>query len=185
MFFFNFLKRRIRKIVQQIILKTISESKIIESALSNEKWLIEQLNKGLIVDTIKEINQRNCFTWGDKERVHVATTAYMANTLFNTNCGDIFIGEYTFTGHNVCIITGSHDYNQKLFKRQEAWKKEGNDIIIGEGVWLGTNSIILGPNKIGDNAVIASGAVVTPNTNIPPNTIYGGCPAKLIKRIEY
>ena len=54
------------------------------------------------------------------------------------------------------------DYKQKLQKRQEAWKENRNDIIIGEGVWLGTNAIILGPNRIGDNAVIASGAVVTP-----------------------
>ena len=108
----------------------------------------------------------------------------MVNTQFNTSSGDIFIGEYTFTGHNVSIITGCHDYNETLKNRQEAAPMTGNDIIIGEGVWLGTNSIILGPNKIGDNAVIAAGAVVVPNTNIPANTIFGGIPAKLIKRIN-
>ena len=51
----------------------------------------------------------------------------------------------------------------------------GNDVYMGYGV-----TVIIGPCKIGDGAVIASGAVVT--SNIPPYTIVGGIPAKTIKK---
>ena len=49
---------------------------------------------------------------------------------------------------------------------------------------MGSNSVVLGPNQIGDNAVIAAGAIVIPNTNPPADTIYGGIPARLIKKID-
>lgn len=62
---------------------------------------------------------------------------------------------------------------------------QGNDIIIGKGVWLCSNATILGPCSIGDNSVIAAGAVVLANTVVPPDTIFGGVPAKKIKDVHY
>ena len=51
--------------------------------------------------------------------------------------------------------------------------------IIGNDVWIGTNAIIKKGVYIGDGAVIGSGAVVT--KDIPPYSIVGGCPAKIIR----
>jgi acetyltransferase-like isoleucine patch superfamily enzyme len=62
--------------------------------------------------------------------------------------------------------------------------REGNDIWIGRGVWLGSNAVILGPCKIGDHAVVAAGAVVVPGTEIPSLAIAAGIPAKIIKYIQ-
>ncbi|MBK8089891.1 MAG: acyltransferase [Chitinophagaceae bacterium] len=56
------------------------------------------------------------------------------------------------------------------------------EVIIGDNVWVGWGSIILKGVTIGDNSIIASGSVVT--SNIPPNVIVGGNPAKIIKQIE-
>jgi acetyltransferase-like isoleucine patch superfamily enzyme len=53
------------------------------------------------------------------------------------------------------------------------------DIIIGDDVWIGTNSIILSGVTIGQGAIIAAGAVVS--HNVPPYAIFGGVPARLIK----
>jgi len=53
------------------------------------------------------------------------------------------------------------------------------DIIIGNDVWLGSNSIIVAGVSIGDGTIIAAGSVVT--KNIPEYTIAGGIPAKPIK----
>lgn len=53
---------------------------------------------------------------------------------------------------------------------------------IGNYVLIGANSVILEGIKIGDNAVIAAGSVVT--CNVPPNTVYGGSPAKFIKDVD-
>lgn len=60
---------------------------------------------------------------------------------------------------------------------------EGNDILIKEWVWIGSNVTILGPCIIGENSVIASGAVVT--KDIPSYEIWGWVPAKKIKDIPH
>jgi acetyltransferase-like isoleucine patch superfamily enzyme len=122
--------------------------------------------------------------FGNRDRVHLNTKENMVNTLFNTSSGEIFVDEYTFSGHNVCLLTGTHDYTKKNEKRLLN-PDSGRDIHIGKGVWLCSNVTVLGPCNIGDNAVIAAGAVVTSNTIIPSGEIWGGVPAKFIKRIEF
>jgi acetyltransferase-like isoleucine patch superfamily enzyme len=107
----------------------------------------------------------------------------MNNTLFNTSSGSIYVDEYTFCGHNVCLITGTHDYKTFCEARMHNIPTEGRDIIIGKGVWIGTNVTILGPSRIGDHAVIAAGAVVTSGSDIPSKTIAAGIPAKPVKQV--
>ena len=58
----------------------------------------------------------------------------------------------------------------------------GQDIVIGNGAWIGTNAVILGPCIIGDHAVVAAGAVVT--KDVPAYAIVAGVPAKIIKYID-
>ena len=54
-------------------------------------------------------------------------------------------------------------------------------IRIGRRVWIGANVVITKGVTIGDNSVIAAGAVVT--RDIPANVVAGGVPAKVIKEI--
>lgn len=54
-------------------------------------------------------------------------------------------------------------------------------IKLGKNVWVGSNATILQGVTIGDNAVVAAGAVV--NNDVPANTVVGGVPAKVIKQI--
>ena len=54
-------------------------------------------------------------------------------------------------------------------------------IVLGRNVWVGSNSTILQGVTIGDNAVIAAGAVVT--KDVAPDTIVGGVPARYIRHI--
>lgn len=61
----------------------------------------------------------------------------------------------------------------------KAWDNKG-DIIIGNDVWIGYEAVILAGVTIGDGAIIASHAVVT--KDVPPYTIVGGVPAKIIKK---
>lgn len=51
--------------------------------------------------------------------------------------------------------------------------------IIGHDVWIGSRVTILGGVTIGTGAIIAAGAVV--NKDVPPYTIVGGVPAKIIR----
>lgn len=51
---------------------------------------------------------------------------------------------------------------------------------IGDGCFIGANSIICKDVKIGKNSIIAAGSVVT--KDIPDNEIWGGNPARYIKK---
>lgn len=115
---------------------------------------------------------------GRRERVTIHPTAIVNNALFNAVSGNIDIGEYAFFGHNVSVLTGTHDINLKGRARQRAVERTGRDIVIHEGVWIASNVTILGPVEIGHDAVVCAGAVV--NRDVSPNTIVGGVPAKVI-----
>ena len=55
-------------------------------------------------------------------------------------------------------------------------------VIIKKNAWIAIGVIILPGVTIGEGAIIASGAVVA--NDVPPNTLYGGIPAKFIKEFE-
>ena len=56
------------------------------------------------------------------------------------------------------------------------------NIIIEKNVWIGVGATVLPGVTVGEGSIIAAGAVV--NENVPPMTIVGGIPAKIIKRIN-
>ena len=55
-------------------------------------------------------------------------------------------------------------------------------VTIGSDVWLGGNVTILPGVTIGNNVIVAAGAVVT--KDVPDNSLVGGVPARLIRKIE-
>lgn len=138
----------------------------------------------LLQPLILDVVYTQIWVWGDRDRLQIAPTAGMVNTLFNTSSGRITVGDYSFTGHNVSILTGSHDYRLRHYDRMAQYPTEGRDIVIGQGVWIGSNATLLGPCTIGDHAVVAAGAVVTAGTVVPEGAIVAGVPAKLVKIIS-
>lgn len=104
------------------------------------------------------------------------------NVFINSGCrfqdqGGITLGDGALIGHNVVMATLNHG-----LMPEERSTTYPAPIIIGNNVWIGANATILQGVTIGDNAVIAAGAVVT--KDVPENTIAGGVPARIIKRIE-
>jgi maltose O-acetyltransferase len=53
--------------------------------------------------------------------------------------------------------------------------------VIGEGVWLASHVLVLGPVTIGDHAVVAGGSLV--REDVAPYTVVAGRPAKVVKTI--
>lgn len=90
--------------------------------------------------------------------------------------GGITIGDGALIGHNVVMATINHDLDPQ--RRSDILPAP---IVIGRNVWLGANSTILPGVCIGENAVIAAGAVVT--KNVPAGTVAAGIPAKPIRDI--
>lgn len=90
--------------------------------------------------------------------------------------GGVTIGDGCQIGHNVVFATLNHELNP--LDRANTFPAP---IVLGKNVWIGSNATILQGVKIGNNAVIAAGAVVT--KDVPENTVAGGVPAKFIKKI--
>lgn len=102
---------------------------------------------------------------------------------FNRNCSitcmsNISIGDECIFANNLVIV--DHDHNIYADKEKNPYVIK--DIIIGNRVWVGANATILKGVTIGDDAVIAAGAVVT--SDVLPNCVYGGVPARKIKEIS-
>lgn len=90
--------------------------------------------------------------------------------------GGVTIGDGCQIGHNVVFATLNHGLAPE--KRKSTCPAP---IMLGRNVWVGSNATILQGVTIGDNAIIAAGAVVT--KNVAANTVVGGVPAKFIKSI--
>lgn len=137
------------------------------------------------------IDSNSKITWGDflmllgpvyLKAVHGGNIVIGDRCFFNRNCsitsvGNISIGEQCIFANNVVIV--DHDHNIGFDKEEHPYIIE--DIHIGNHVWVGANAVILKGVTIGDNAVIAAGAVV--NRDVESGCIYGGIPAKKIKKI--
>lgn len=103
------------------------------------------------------------------------------NVFFNTGCsfqdrGGISIGNGSMIGMNVTIATLNHGLAIETRNTTHP-----SPVIIGDNVWIGSSSTILPGVTIGDNSVIAAGAVVT--KDVPKNTVVAGVPARVIKTV--
>lgn len=105
------------------------------------------------------------------------------NVFVNSCCcfqdqGGIYIGDNCLIGHQTVIATINHNLDPS---------KRGNCICkpvhLANNVWLGANVKILPGISIGENAVIAAGAVVA--KDVPANAIVGGVPAKIMGQVPH
>ena len=91
--------------------------------------------------------------------------------------GGIYLGDRVLVGQNVVLATLNHGMDPA--HRADLYPAP---IRIGDDVWIGANATVLPGVTVGDGAVVADGAVVT--RDVPPLTVAGGVPARVIKRIE-
>lgn len=71
------------------------------------------------------------------------------------------------------------EWNLDVKDIAKAWDNKG-DIVIGNDVWIGFDSVIMQGVTIGDGAIIGTRALVT--NDVPPYTVVGGVPAHKIKK---
>ena len=85
-------------------------------------------------------------------------------------------------GPNVTIVTGDHSIRRigiPLIDNKEKLPEDDAEITIEEEVWIGANVTILKGVTVGRGSVIAAGCVII--KDVPPYTIYGGVPGKVLK----
>lgn len=95
--------------------------------------------------------------------------------------GGIEIGNDVIIGSYVSFHSENHNFSDKtkLIREQGVTSK---GIKLGNNIWVGTKVTFLDGCIIGNNCVVAAGAVVS--GNFPENSIIGGIPAKIIKPIS-
>jgi len=98
------------------------------------------------------------------------------NNLYFCAANYIEIGNNTLLGRNVSMMD-SEGHRSHPEKRHEMGKI--GEIVIGQNVMIGNDVVILRDTKIGDNSIVALGAVV--KGHFPDNVIIGGMPARIIK----
>lgn len=113
------------------------------------------------------------------------------DVFINGNCNFqdsnlITIGNRVLVGPDSKFYCGNHslDATKRFGIRPNGEKyliSYTKPITIGDDVWIGGNVTIVGGVKIGSNVIIGAGAVVT--KDIPDNSVVGGVPARLIKKL--
>ena len=127
----------------------------------------------------------------DARNIHIGNDVHLGAyiTMFATRA-KIFIGDHTFTGPNVTIMTGDHPTDIKGLYMKQTYKndlratgldisKYDKDVVIDEDVWIGSNVTILKGVHIGRGSIVAAGSVVT--SSFPPYSVIVGGKSRLLK----
>ena len=178
-----------RLLIGETILPNDSQIGRLRAEAFAVKALLNQMNNAVNPEEITQILSRIL----DKElqEVTVFTPLHIncgkhitigKNVFINFDCtffalGGITIEDDVLIGPKVSLITENHPLNP-----EERKGLTGKPILIKKNAWIGANATILPGVTIGENAVVAAGAVVS--KDVPDNTIVGGIPAKFIKNIQ-
>lgn len=90
----------------------------------------------------------------------------------------ITISDHVVIGHEVMLVTSTHAYGGP---EHRAGRLTVAPIVVEPGAWLGARCMILPGVTVGRGAVVAAGAVV--NRDVPPNTLVGGVPARVLREL--
>jgi acetyltransferase-like isoleucine patch superfamily enzyme len=104
------------------------------------------------------------------------------NVFVNQNCtfydlGGLDIADDVMIGPNVSLITSGHPIEPS----QRRAGVTASPIVIERNVWIAAGATIIGGVTVAENSVVAAGSVVT--RDVPPNTLVGGNPARVIRSI--
>lgn len=161
----------------------------IGEACTETRKLLVQLNNEADLDEIRKLlNQITAMTIDKTTTLfppfqinYGKNTKIGKNVFINFDCtfldlGGITIEDNVMIAPKVSLLSESHPNESK-----ERHSLKVGHIHIKKNAWIGTGAMILPGVTIGENSIVAAGAVVP--KDVPDNTIVGGIPAKIIKTI--
>lgn len=110
------------------------------------------------------------------KNIHIGRKVFINSGCCFQDQGGIYIGDGCLIGHKVVFATINHG----MVATDRATNYPA-PVRLGKNVWVGANATLLPGVNVGDNAIIAAGAVVA--KDVAANTVVGGVPAKFIKEI--
>jgi acetyltransferase-like isoleucine patch superfamily enzyme len=162
--------------------------KVIQKAIRTTAKL-----NNLVMDDLQEINSIFSELIGKKvddtffiippfysdfgENINIGKNVFVNHACTFMDRGGITIEDNVLIGPKVNLITTNHPINPA-----ERRATISQPIVIKKGAWIGVGATILPGVTIGENSIVAAGAVVS--KDVADNTIVGGIPAKFIKSIS-
>jgi acetyltransferase-like isoleucine patch superfamily enzyme len=113
--------------------------------------------------------------------IHIGRDSLIGELNVLRGQGGITIGDRVYTSPLVQILAVNHVYADpgRPFNEQGI-TAEG--IVVEDDVWIGAGAVITDGVRVAQGSVVAAGAVVT--QDVPPHTVAGGVPARVLKQIE-
>lgn len=96
--------------------------------------------------------------------------------------GAITIGAGSAIGQHTVLVAANHRVERDAAHIGTPWDESRTGVQLGRNVWVGAGCVLLPGTVVGDNAVVAAGAVVT--GTVPPDELWGGVPARTLKALR-
>ena len=111
------------------------------------------------------------------ENIMIGRNVFVNHACTFMDRGGITLEDEVLIGPKVNLITTNHP-----LPPSERRATISHPILIRKKAWIGAAATIMPGVTIGENSVVAAGAVVT--RDVPANTVVGGVPAKVLKKLE-
>ena len=165
------------------------------SLFSFKKLTYKRVDFGTLWDTKSSFTKFTHILRG--ARLNNAHIGKYSRVGVNCKLTNVTVGNFSCIGADCVVGVGQHPTNyltyHSIFYKQGNWGwhddwikypkgfQEQAHITIGNNVWIGQKVVIMDGVTIGDNSIVATGAIVT--KDVPPYSIVGGVPAKVIKTL--
>ncbi len=110
------------------------------------------------------------------ENINIGKNVFINHACTFMDRGGITLEDNVLIGPKVNLITTNHPIQPSERRATISYP-----IVIKKGAWIGAGATILAGVTVGENSIVAAGAVVS--KDVPDNSIVGGVPAKIIKSI--
>ncbi|MFV8343509.1 sugar O-acetyltransferase [Flavobacterium sp. XS2P39] len=161
------------KVIQKAIRTTAKLNNLVTDDLQEINVIFSELIGKKVDDTFFIIPP---FYSDYGENISVGKNVFVNHACTFMDRGGITIEDNVLIGPKVNLITTNHPINPA-----ERRATISQPIVIKKGAWIGVGATILPGVTVGENSIVAAGAVVS--KDVPDNTIVGGIPAKVIKSI--
>lgn len=166
-----------------VLLKEREEARrkvrIYNQTLETEEEKRTKLLKELLGSTGKNVYMEPNIRFDYGYNTHVGENFFANFDCTILDVSEVRFGDNCMLAPGVQIYTATHPLHPA---DRNSGREYAKPIMFGNNVWIGGSAVINPGVTIGDNVVIASGAVVT--KDVPDNVVVGGNPAKIIKQIE-